>query len=83
MVMSTTFEIGRWPAAISRAFSHGGLGPICTSSNTRAVNRGQRSVSTLDPDVLAEVAGAAGILGPRRRVSSGAPVAAWTSRATP
>ena len=43
MVMSTTFEIGRIPAASSRAASHSGEGPICTSSKTRAVKRGQRS----------------------------------------
>ena len=43
MVMSTTLEIGRWPAAIRRAFSHGGDGPIVTSSKTRAVKRGQSS----------------------------------------
>ena len=30
--MSTTFLIGRWPAAISRCFSHSGEGPIFTSS---------------------------------------------------
>ena len=43
--MSTTFEIGRWPAAISRCLSHSGDGPICTSSNTRAVKRRQISGS--------------------------------------
>ena len=41
--MSTTLLIGRWPAAISRAFSHSGEGPIVTSVNTRAVKRGQSS----------------------------------------
>ena len=41
--MSTTLLIGRWPAAIRRAFSHGGDGPIVTSSKTRAVKRGHRS----------------------------------------
>ncbi len=41
--MSTTLLIGRCPAAISRAFSHGGEGPIFTSSNTRAVKRGHSS----------------------------------------
>ena len=41
--MSTTLLIGRWPAAISRAFSHSGEGPIVTSVKTRAVKRGQSS----------------------------------------
>ncbi len=41
--MSTTLLIGRWPAAISFAFSHSGEGPIVTSSKTRAVKRGQSS----------------------------------------
>src|SRR5215210_6197966 len=41
--MSTTVLIGRWPAAIRRAFSHGGDGAIVTPSNTRAVKRGLRS----------------------------------------
>ena len=81
--MSTTLEIGRWPAAISRALSHSGLGPILTSSNTRAVKRGHRSGSCtvtvipsgsrpLDPGSSFHGAG-----------DSDAPVAAWTSRATP
>ena len=43
--MSTTFEIGRWPAAIRRCLSHSGDGPIFTSSNTRAVKRRQTSGS--------------------------------------
>ena len=44
--MSTTFEIGRWPAATRRAFSHIGDGPTVTSSKARAVKRGQRSVAS-------------------------------------
>src|ERR1044072_5048746 len=44
--MSTTFEIGRWPAASSRALSHIGDGPIRTPSYARAVKRGQRSVAS-------------------------------------
>ena len=45
--MSTTFEIGRCPAAIRRCFSHSGEGPIFTSSNTRAVKRRQISGSAI------------------------------------
>src|ERR1700691_4866227 len=41
--MSTTLLMGRCPAADRRAFSHGGEGPIVTSSNARAVKRGQRA----------------------------------------
>ncbi len=80
--MSTTLLIGRCPAADRRALSQSGDGPIVTSSNTRAVNRGQRSgawTSTVagrapsaEPGSVAQGASA-----------SGAPVAAWTSRATP
>jgi hypothetical protein len=35
LVTSTTFEIGRWPAADSRAFSHSGEGPIRASWKSR------------------------------------------------
>jgi hypothetical protein len=48
--MSTTLEIGRWPAAVRRCLSHSGDGPIVTSSYTRAVKRRQMSgfaISTL------------------------------------
>src|ERR671922_68421 len=45
--MSTTFEIGRCPAAFSRCLSHSGEGPIFTSSNTRAVKRRQISGSAI------------------------------------
>ena len=41
--MSTTLLIGRCPAALSRACSQAGEGPIVTSVKTRAVKRGQRS----------------------------------------
>ena len=41
--MSTTLEIGRWPAAVRRCFSHRGDGPSFTSSKTRAVKRRQIS----------------------------------------
>ncbi len=41
--MSTTLLIGRCPAAVNRALSQSGEGPIVTSLNTRAVKRGQRS----------------------------------------
>ena len=54
--MSTTFEIGRWPAAIRRAFSHSGDGPIVTFSNTRPVKRGQRSGSCTVTAIPAGVA---------------------------
>ena len=66
--MSTTLLIGRWPEAISRAFSHAGDGPILTSSNSRAVKRGHRSgasTSMLTPSIGP---GVAGIVEPRRRV---------------
>ena len=66
--MSTTFEIGRWPAAISRAFSHGGLGPIVTFSNTLAVKRGHSSFGVCTVIVMpAELA-----VGSRGRVSTAA-----------
>jgi hypothetical protein len=41
--MSTTFEIGRMPAAAIRAFSHAGDGPTRTSVYTRPAQRGHRS----------------------------------------
>ncbi len=79
--MSTTLEIGRWPAAIRRAFSQYGDGPTLTFSKIRAVKRGQRSVSIVTsmpasaPSLPGSCAHGAG--------PSAAPVAAWTSRATP
>ncbi len=81
--MSTTFEIGRCPAAISRAFSHSGLGPIVTSSNTRAVNRGHSSGE--HSTVIEMPCGSPSLPGSSTHGAgaSGAPVAAWTSRATP
>ena len=81
-VMSTTLLIGRIPAAVRRAFSHSGDGPIFTSSNRRAVKRGHRSgswTSIVTPGTSPGL--------PTSSVhgggASGAPVAAWTSRATP
>ena len=81
--MSTTFEIGRWPAARSRCFSHSGDGPIFTSSNTRAVKRRQisGSISTVAWSWPWPPAGSAS-----RAVgssASGAAVTACRSRATP
>ena len=62
--------------------SHSGDGPIVTSSNTRAVNRGQRS-----GDCTSTVTGRSPSAEPgsvaQGGSESGAPVAAWTSRATP
>ena len=52
MVMSTTFEIGRMPAARRRAASHSGEGAIVTSSNTRAVKRGHSSGHSTASDAL-------------------------------
>ena len=81
--MSTTLLIGRCPAAISRAFSHGGDGPIFTSSNSRAVKRGHSSgarTSTEKPGIES-LAGCASA--DHGGGASGAPVAACTSRATP
>src|SRR3712207_3357530 len=52
--MSTTFEIGRWPAAIRRAFSHGGGGGLVTASDNGGLKRRHRSGSsalTLAPSV--------------------------------
>ena len=80
--MSTTLLIGRWPAAIRRAFSHSGDGPIFTSSKRRSVKRGHRSgsrTSTSKPGIGPGTGGT-----PSHGAGfSGAPVAAWTSRATP
>ena len=83
--MSTTFEIGRCPAAISRCFSHSGDGPIFTSSNTRAVKRRQISGSAISTDAWSsarsspdgDASSAVGSL------ASGAAVTACRSRATP
>ena len=70
MVMSTTLLIGRWPAAISRAFSHSGEGPIFTSVNARAVKRGQSSgTSTVTEAIVGRlpVSGRLGVGVPRAR----------------
>ncbi len=82
--MSTTFEIGRWPAAISRCLSQGGEGPIVTSSYTRAVKRRQTSgsISTLawsSTESSPEGSASASV----GFAASGAPVIACRSRATP
>ena len=69
--MSTTLLIGRWPAAVSRAFSHAGDGPIVTSSNARAVKRGHRPVSTTHLDRHVAVR-CSGIVLPRRLREPGA-----------
>ena len=64
--MSTTLLIGRWPAALRRAFSQAGEGPIVTSSKRRMVKRGHRSrsrTSTSKPGTPPESDGHAG---PRR-----------------
>ena len=82
-VMSTTLLIGRIPAAVRRAFSHSGDGPILTSSYSRAVKRGHSSASWTSIAHAGDVAAAwPGSLVHGGGVS-GAPVAAWTSRATP
>ena len=76
--MSTTLEIGRWPAAISRCFSHRGEGPMVTSSNTRAVKRRHTSGSA-----ISTVAWSPAVSSPRgsasRRVGSSASGAAVTA----
>jgi hypothetical protein len=46
-VMSTTFEMGRWPARKSRVRSHCGEGPIATSSNRWPTYRGQPAKSSI------------------------------------
>ena len=67
-VMSTTLLIGRIPAAVSRAFSHSGDGPIFTSSNRRAVKRGHSSGSwTSMRHARRRRRALPGIVGPRRR----------------
>ena len=83
--MSTTLLIGRWPAALRRAFSHSGEGPIVTSVKTLAVKRGQISGDSICTDAKSEaspspVASASSLHGGS---ASGAPEIAWTSRATP
>ena len=83
LVMSTTFEIGRCPAAIRRAFSHGGEGPSLTSSYSRAVKRGHSSGSRTSiekPGISPSCGSGSSAHGGG---VSGARVAAWTSRATP
>ena len=82
-VMSTTLLIGRIPAAVSRAFSHSGDGPILhVLVQARGEARAQLGVLDLDAD-----AGDGRRAVPGSSVhgggDSGAPVAAWTSRATP
>ena len=81
-VMSTTLLIGRMPAAVSRALSHSGEGPIVTPSYSRAVKRGQSSRSCTSMLTPGTSPGAPGSL-LHGGGASGAPVAAWASRATP
>ena len=84
--MSTTFEIGRWPAAIRRCFSHSGDGPdLHVLEHARGEAQADLGVgiSTLAWSSARVVAARA-----RRRASvgssaSGAPVTACRSRATP
>ena len=81
--MSTTLLIGRWPAALRRAFSHSGEGPIVTFSNARTVKRGHSSgerTSTETPGISSPAGCSSRAHGGGFRA---APVAAWTSRATP
>src|SRR3712207_3902080 len=81
-VMSTTLLMGRMPAAVSRAFNHSGDGPMVTSSYSRAVKRGHSSgssTSTVTPGTSPGCPGSSDHGGG----ASGAPVAAWSSRATP
>ena len=70
--MSTTLLIGRWPAALRRAFSHSGDGPIVTFSNARTVKRGHSSVRTSTRRAGDRVAGGVRVLRPRRRAQRGA-----------
>ncbi len=81
--MSTTLLIGRCPAAIRRALSHGGDGPSRTSSNSRAVKRGHSSescTSIAKPGIASPGGWSSSAQGGG---ASGVSVAAWTSRATP
>ena len=81
-VMSTTLLIGLIPAAVSRAFSHSGDGPSLMSSNRRAVKRGHSSASCTSIVTSGTSPGPPGSVVHGGGVN-GAPVAAWTSRATP
>ena len=66
--MSTTLLIGRCPAAIRRAFSHGGDGPIFTSSNSLAGEaRAQRRARRPRPRPRRPAPSRARVLVPRRR----------------
>ena len=78
-------EIGRWPAAISRWRSHGGDGPTCTSSYTRAVKRRHTSGSAISTPITSSIASSPEAMASASvgSADSGAPVAAWTSRAIP
>ena len=82
--MSTTFEIGRCPAAIRRCLSQGGEGPIFTSSNTRAVKRrqisGSISIETWSAAESVPLGSASESVG---SAASAAAVTACRSRATP
>ena len=82
--MSTTFEIGRIPAAAMRALSHGGDGPTLTPVNTRPAQRGHRSGASIRAvtwsSIVPEPVASGSVPGQgARSVSS----AAETSRAIP
>ncbi len=66
--MSTTFEIGRWPAAISRAFSHAGDSPM-RDVLEHAGGEPRAQVGALDGDraPVGDLPRRAGILAPGRR----------------
>ncbi len=81
--MSTTFEIGRIPAASRRAASHSGEGPTVTPSNTRAVKRGQSSGHSTTISIPAGAPSSEPGSAVHGAGASAAPVAACSSRATP
>ena len=67
-----------------RCFSHSGEGPIFTSSNARAVNRRHTSGSIVTLTWSSALSEPEGSTSPAVGSSaSGAPLKAWTSRATP
>ena len=61
--MSTTFEIGRWPARKRRVRSHCGEGPIATSSNRWPTYRGQPSKSSIAMSTVASGGGSGAVPG--------------------
>ena len=66
--MSTTLLIGRMPAAVNRALSHSGEGPIVTPSYSRAVKRGQSSRSWTSMLTPGTSPGRARVVAPWRRL---------------